>query len=719
MGQKYYIKFGISNRQNAGSKAMRDVMHLLDTQGYRVMPALPATANRWLKLLIDIPLLCLITLLCVRRSGTILYIMPSNANRIRLLYRLKRLLGFRLICFINDVEQLRMPTTAPYARDEMACIGLADDVLVPNENSIDILRRQFHLTNHLIPVGVWDYLSDYQPAGTPEQWIESYRLSLIAYAGNLQKSPFLAQLGDIALPFRIWGDGWKEAFPANVSHQGATTPDLLPPLLQGCAWGLVWDGISIDTCDGQLGTYLRFNNAHKCGLYLSAGLPVIVWRESGMAHFVESKQVGILVDSLRELPQQMAAITPEQYLILRQNACREGERIRRGHYFLNALHETEKPTLTLLWRYLNPLEAGKDVVLVPQYVGRALQCRTQVVCGFNEEEMQQIPPSCKREIEFIHQPLSRNPKQRIPVYINYLLKHAHETDILMCFHRKPETMINVWLYKRLNKRGKVYVKLDTEAGHEWSIREKPRGKRWLYDLANRVFIRDCDVISCETAQGYRYLTEQSSYQALMKEKLVLMPNAFDEEAWQALHIPEKSFDEKENLIITVGRIGTRQKNTEMLLEALRHTRLGSWQVALIGPIAPDFQPYLDRYFQQNPSLANSIQLTGPVYEKRELWEYYNRAKVFVLTSEWESFGIVLTEARRFHNYILSTPVGDAENATAHGDRGEIIPFNDSEHLSQALQSIMDGEKDIRPNAPSDESLSYSAAVAPVVRRLHR
>ena len=59
MGNKYYIKFGISNRKNAGSKAMRDVMHLLDEQGYHAMPALPVTVNKGVKLLIDIPLMIL------------------------------------------------------------------------------------------------------------------------------------------------------------------------------------------------------------------------------------------------------------------------------------------------------------------------------------------------------------------------------------------------------------------------------------------------------------------------------------------------------------------------------------------------------------------------------------------------------------------------------------------------------------------------------------
>ena len=197
-----------------------------------------------------------------------------------------------------------------------------------------------------------------------------------------------------------------------------------------------------------------------------------------------------------------------------------------------------------------------------------------------------------------------------------------------------------------------------------------------------------------------------------------MTNAFDEESWQALKIPEKSFAEKENLIITVGRLGTKQKNTEMLLEALKLTKLDSWQIALIGPIEPTFQSYLNHFFQENPTLKTSVVFTGAIYEKQQLWEYYNRAKVFVLTSEWESFGIVLTEACRFHNYILSTPVGNAEHIISASGQGEIIPVNDSVYLANTLQSIIDGTKEIIPHKPNiGSSLSYQAVVTLIAQKL--
>ena len=711
MGNKYYIKFGISNRKNAGSKAMRDVMHLLDKQGYHAMPALPVTFNKLFKLIVDIPLLILTILFFVRTRGVVVYIIPSNTLRIKFLVLLRSLLGFKLICFLNDVDQLRMHTSSKYAKEERASIAAADCILAPNFQAAKMLRKLFHVNKPIEAVEVWDYLSEYTPSINEIKY-DSY--DTIAYAGNLSKSPFIYKLDHIPYNFRIWGDGVEKDLPTNVHHQGAVMPDELPPLLNNCDWGLIWDGPFIEECGGPMGIYMKFYNAHKCGLYLAAGLPLIVWKQSGMAHFVESHQVGICVESLRDLPSIMDSLTKEQYLAFRKNVLHESALIRNGHYFLNALKRAERKNLTLLWRKLQPMEAGKDVLLVPKYLGEALGYNIHIVCGYDEETIQKMPAECLERMTFIKQPLSFEPKQRIPVYMRYLLTHARKIDLLMCFHRKPETFINLLLYKCLNWRGKTYVKLDTEAGKEWDISTKKGITRMMHHLMNRLFLSCCHTLSCETEQGYQFLTQHSVYAKHFSKKLVLLPNAFDEEALQGLNIKERSFEEKENLIITVGRIGTSQKNTEMLLDAVKQIEWNDWKLCLIGTIEPDFQPTITRFFAEYPQLKERVIFIGPVYDKRKLWEWYNRSKVFVLTSTWESFGIVLTEAQRFRNYLISTEVGGASSLIQQGKYGTLIPQNNSKVLADKLQNIIIGEIDINVYECQSPTLSYSDAIKPLL-----
>lgn len=331
---KYYIKFGISNNPNAGSKAMRDIMHLLDTRGYKCMPALPATAPKVLKLL-DIPILVAAVLFAVRSKGTVMYFVPSNCSRISLLARLRNLLGFRLICFVNDVEFLRMDLGAQKEEQELAAIRCADIIMAPNDQSVRILRDEYSFTNRMVPVGMWDYLT---PPSVP--FCKEPQNDHVAYAGNLAKAPFIASLGEIDLTFELWGRGDVPDCP-NVIYKGLSMPDQMIPNVAPCKWGLVWDGSSIDTCDGLLGRYLRFNSAHKCALYLASGLPVIVWEESGLAGFVRENNAGFAVKSLKEASEKIKSVSDEEYAHMRENAYQAGLKNRRGQFFLDALSQIE------------------------------------------------------------------------------------------------------------------------------------------------------------------------------------------------------------------------------------------------------------------------------------------------------------------------------------------------------------------------------------------
>ena len=96
------------------------------------------------------------------------------------------------------------------------------------------------------------------------------------------------------------------------------------------------------------------------------------------------------------------------------------------------------------------------------------------------------------------------------------------------------------------------------------------------------------------------LKNSSLLQYKFGNKLRLMPNGFDEELLQSLNIVERNVKHKENLIITVGRLGTYQKNTEMFLRALAQVDLKDWKVCLIGPIEKKFQSIIDNFFKQYP-----------------------------------------------------------------------------------------------------------------------
>ena len=97
-------------------------------------------------------------------------------------------------------------------------------------------------------------------------------------------------------------------------------------------FGLVWDGSSVSSCKGNFGEYLKLNNPHKTSFYLRSGLPVIIWKQAALAHFVSSHGIGICINSLEELDDIMKNMTIEEFSRMKANVLRESRRLQAGHY---------------------------------------------------------------------------------------------------------------------------------------------------------------------------------------------------------------------------------------------------------------------------------------------------------------------------------------------------------------------------------------------------
>lgn len=379
----------------------------------------------------------------------------------------------------------------------------------------------------------------------------------------------------------------------------------------------------------------------------------------------------------------------------------------------------QKKNITLLWRKLNSLEFGKDVVLVPYYLGQALGYQVEICCGYSEEIATQISKRQKKDLHFVRRPLGYKPLQRIPIYVKYLWQNASRINLLMCFHWRLETFVNILLYKILNRDGLIYVKLDTESGKEWDLSRCSFIGRTIRKIIYNSCLSKVNVISCETSQPYNSLCHNKYFGDQLRKKLVLMPNAFDEAHLNILRIKERMYDEKENLMITVGRLGTSQKNTEMLLKALEDVDLKEWKFCFIGPIENDFNSIIEQFYKNYPSKRKQIIFKGKIDNKKELWEWYNKAKIFVSTSRRESYGLVLNEAKRFRNYIISTRTGAAEDLIEQEKYGYFIEQEDNIGLSNILSQIVNKQIniDVYHNYDS-QKLSYQNMIEVLLKFLH-
>ncbi len=270
----------------------------------------------------------------------------------------------------------------------------------------------------------------------------------------------------------------------------------------------------------------------------------------------------------------------------------------------------------------------------------------------------------------------------------YLFNNSKLIDVLNLFHFKKDNILYLLIYKLVNPKGKAYIKLDMDIlffkNYNAFLFSNYSLKNFILKALTSWIFKLTDLFSVETDQAKDYLL--NVYPEL-EHKLICIPNGVDN-LYLDQEIPVKPFIEKENIILTVGRIGTEQKNTELLLDALKITDLKDWKVYILGPIEERFKKNIADFYREYPQLENKVIFTGNITDRKELFNWYNRAKIFCLTSRWESFGIVFTEALYFGNYLITSPISSAAYITNNGKYGTVAKAH-AQEFSNAIQNSIE------------------------------
>lgn len=336
---------------------------------------------------------------------------------------------------------------------------------------------------------------------------------------------------------------------------------------------------------------------------------------------------------------------------------------------LDGLNKKSQGPSPVRWLTLFPetenVHLVKDVGLIPYLMHRQFGCDARIACWKTGEY-----PYLAREVQGLKlEFLDECGGDSLQAGLRYLQQNAANIDVLHVFHLAVRTLEWIRLYKSLNPRGKVYLKLDVTDQVLHLVLKQP-----LVEI-----LRLCDLISVETRGLHQRLNE------VWPVPVEYIPNGYYDFAEQE----PVDWRQKQPVICTVGRIGAPEKANEVLLEAFcaAEPLLPEWSLRLIGPVEPDFVAYVNAYFARNPHLANKVVFTGAVSDRQLLEQEYRQAKVFCLTSVSESFGIVLVEALKNGCFILSTPVGAAMDVTEKGQYGELFDQGSLEQLTQRLIAV--------------------------------
>ena len=300
------------------------------------------------------------------------------------------------------------------------------------------------------------------------------------------------------------------------------------------------------------------------------------------------------------------------------------------------------------------------------------------VASYNNDEYSYLKKEVKGlKIDFIEKKYNND----ILDSIRYLKRKAKKIDVLQIFHITARSVFFAFFYKRFNSKGKILLKLDcTER-----LIDRIKGLNSVkLHLLNR-FLDKIDVISVEQK---RLLPKLTGVIVRQSEKLLLLPNGIDYDTSEKYK--EIDFINKKSILITVGRIGSKEKGNDMLLNAfanIPNILESGWTFVQVGPLESSFMDFHDKFFLQHPDLKEIILFKGPIYDREKLYEEYSRAKIFCLGSEFESFGIALLEAASFGDVIISTDVGIASEIISK-ENGILVAKQQEEDFSKGMEKLM-------------------------------
>lgn len=243
----------------------------------------------------------------------------------------------KLVTIVHDLNSQRFQETwksGHLSSLEQRLFAMSSRLIVHCDEMRNFLSARGVSAAKMVTLGIFDYLNDDERAIAPSEAPE------VAIAGNLTPTmcAFLPKLKEISdVRWCLYGAGYdaKSTAGDNVTYGGCFTAEELPNQVKA-RYGLAWYGDSVDEVTGPIGKYLSIIFVHKLSFYITIGLPVIVWRKSAMAPFVERMGIGLVVDNLRELGEKIRAVSAADYTRMRETELALSKTLREGQHMRNA-----------------------------------------------------------------------------------------------------------------------------------------------------------------------------------------------------------------------------------------------------------------------------------------------------------------------------------------------------------------------------------------------
>ncbi|WP_116772111.1 glycosyltransferase family 4 protein [Maribacter litoralis] len=239
-----------------------------------------------------------------------------------------------------------------------------------------------------------------------------------------------------------------------------------------------------------------------------------------------------------------------------------------------------------------------------------------------------------------------------------------QTEVVISFMTK--TNINtLWIAKWVG----IPCIGSERANHE--INKLPKFHEYLRNFS----YKHLNALVVQTQGNHNY------YDKIMpKHKINIIPNAV------APVLKENRKDtliETEKIILNVGAF-RNGKAQDVLIRAFAQLPTSNWRLVFLGH-GPNLEKF--KVLAQQLGVADRISFEGA---QKDVASYYNKAAMFVFTSEHEGFPNALLEALYFGVPSISTncPHGPSDMIT-DGENGYLVPVGDVETLAMKMQVLME------------------------------
>lgn len=345
---KIVVDYVYKNYFNARSKAREDVNRIAENNGF--IPFLINTRTTTEqstshqspinKLFYNIRKLfiLLFSVFKIKRGTLVLFQYPFAPFGEFFTYFFCRCLKMKkchLVILVHDIVHYR--ETEVFDKTEIKTMNTASELIV-HTPKMQQLFAKYGIDRPCRLLWLFDYLTEEIPG--EERNADS--TNCIAFAGALDKSVFLKKMRNVmynGIQLHLYGSEPRDTseYPEWMKYIGRFSPENVTMLTEG--WGLAWDGDAIESIHGPLGNYLRYNSSHKISLYIAAGIPVVISKESSLAEYVEKNKLGITISSLLELDHVILNQDKEELGHIRKSVAEMSELLRKGKHLGSILND--------------------------------------------------------------------------------------------------------------------------------------------------------------------------------------------------------------------------------------------------------------------------------------------------------------------------------------------------------------------------------------------